>query len=134
MTFASGMRVRRSRIPTALEDGGTGARTREEAVAALGVPSLTADNTFTGRNDFNGAFGVRLISHDSDLTLGSVDGVRIGQDGGTGFYCLLDPTNLTGNTYAAFPDKSGTIAFLDDITGGSGLSQAQILARISMGF
>jgi hypothetical protein len=128
------MRVRRSRIPTALEDGGTGSRTREEAVAALGVPSLTADNTFTGANEFTGTLNARLISHPSDLTLGSVDGVRIGQDGGSGFYCLLEPSALTASHYAVLPDKDGTLAMLSDITGGSGLSQAQTFARISMGF
>ena len=77
MTFASGMRVRRSRIPTALEDGGTGSRTREEAVAALQVPSLSGDNTFTGQNQFGAVTTVLSGS----LYLGSNANVL---DGGAG--------------------------------------------------
>jgi hypothetical protein len=130
MTFASGMRVRRSRIPTALEDGGTGSRTREEAVAALGVPSLTADNVFLGENRF-GTVNVVRIGRASELALFTVDTLRI--EGGAAD-AVLDLTLLTGDQTYALPDASGTLALTSDITGGSGLSQAQTFARISMGF
>ena len=125
------MRVRRSRIPTALEDGGTGSRTREEAVAALGVPSLTADNTFTGSNTFGTVWANQIGRDGNDLTIVTLDTVTI--DGAQG-NAVLDTSTMTGTRTLAFPDSDGTLALLSDITGGSGLSQAQTFARISMGF
>lgn len=69
------MRVRRSRIPTALEDGGTGSRTREEAVAALGVPSLDGDNVFLGRGTFPDVraatvYSTGILQADATVTFG----------------------------------------------------------------
>ena len=112
MTIASGMRPRRQRVPTALEDGGTGSRTREEAVAVLGVPSLDGNNVFTGLNTF-GTVNASVVADSSDLTLTSVDGVRIGQNG-TAIYCLLDPSALTTARYHAFQDADGTLALTGD--------------------
>ncbi len=87
------MRVRRSRIPTALEDGGTGSRKREEAVAALGVPSLTADNTFTGGNTFN------------DLLTVTTGSVYLGTNAN-----VLDGSAAFGPFAWDLPAASGTLA------------------------
>ena len=107
MTFASGMRVRRSRIPTALEDGGTGSRTREEAVATLGVPSLNTDNTFTGRNTFPEVLSGTLASSgllqaDGDVTF--TDGLlTLGTD---------TITHSNGFAALVLPAGTGTLAVL----------------------
>ncbi len=103
------MRVRRSRIPTALEDGGTGSRTREEAVAALGVPSLTADNTFTGTNTFSSPLQASVIASDSEMTLVTTEGPRLGANGLTP-YVHLDVTGISDIRTMSFPDASGTLA------------------------
>lgn len=117
MTIASGMRPRRLRVPTALQDGGTGARTAQEAVAALGVPSLDGDNTFTGTNTFDGRLLVETVQAISDLTLLTTDVVTL--TGGTGS-AALDLTGLSATRTITFPDASGTLALTSDITGGSG--------------
>ena len=94
MTIASGMRPRRLRVPTALQDGGTGARTAQEAVAALGVPSLDGDNTFTGtRNAFNGA----VVAKGGTIALGADESV-------------LDGSAASGPWAWTLPGKTGTIA------------------------
>lgn len=107
MTFASGMRVRRSRIPTALEDGGTGSRTREEAVAALGVPSLTGANVFTGTiNQFSSNILASSVSAGALQATTSVD------------FSQIATINVNSNdlTFPAafatydFPAASGTLA------------------------
>lgn len=108
MTFASGMRVRRSRIPTALEDGGTGSRTREEAVAALGVPSLDGDNVFTGVNEFQ---GVLQSNGGLELTLPSGFLNVIDEDGHIN---VLDFSGTSSGRVYALPDADGTIALSGD--------------------
>lgn len=96
MTIASGMRPRRLRVPTALADGGTGARTAQEAVAALGVPSLDGDNTFTAFNTFAGP-----VALEGTLALGTNQNA-------------LDGSAAAGPWAWALPGASGTIALTGD--------------------
>lgn len=111
MTIASGMRPRRLRIPTALADGGTGARTREEAVAVLGVPSLGGNNTFTGLNTFGTVWANSIGRDGNDLTIVTLDTVTI--DGAQG-NAVLDTSTMTGTRVLAFPDADGTLALTGD--------------------
>ena len=117
MTIASGLRPRRQRVPTALADGGTGARTREEAVVALEVPALDADNVFTGTNSFTGTSGVftSRVWTDVDLTFLTTDVFNFQDGGGTNYVEFLGAANSI-----AFPNASGTLALLSDITAGGG--------------
>lgn len=114
MTIASGMRPRRLRVPTALADGGTGARTAQEAVAALGVPSLDADNTFTRYNTFDRvdaeSLNVGVLQANTSATF-PIATININSND------LTFPSAFA--TYS-FPAASGTIALLSDITAGSG--------------
>jgi len=110
LTIASGMRPRRLRVPTALQDGGTGSRTREEAVAVLGVPSLDGDNVFTGtQNTF------------PDIRAGTVYSTGTMQADGTvtftnGLMTLGTDTLTHSNGFAALtlPAAVGTLALTGD--------------------
>ena len=93
MTIASGMRPRRLRLPTALADGGTGARTAVESRAALGVPGLDTDNTFTGITVFTNSVTVQS----GQIDLGSSPNV-------------LDGSAVAGPWAWTLPGASGTIA------------------------
>ena len=113
MTIASGMRSIHRRKATAISDGGTGATTAPEALAALGAPTLEGDNVFTGDNLFGTLYSDR-VGTDGDLTLFTTDIITL-EGGGGARSSAFDLTALTGTgQYMTVPDKSGTIALTGD--------------------
>lgn len=115
------MRLPRKRVPASIEDGGTGARTAQEALAELGAPTLEGDNYFTGENYF-GRVHSDTLGTDGDLTLTTVDTVTVERSGGS---AVLDFSLLGSNRTLTFQDASGTVAFISDITAGSGTASGQ---------
>lgn len=82
-----------------------------EAREWLGVPSLDADNVFTGDNTFADVLATRLssplIGTDSDLTLYTTDVFSFSAASKT------NGVEFLGNARSfAFPDASGTLALL----------------------
>ena len=99
MTIASGMRSIHRRKATAISDGGTGATTAPEALAALGAPTLEGDNVFTGTNTFNDRILVGTVQAIGDLTFLTTDVFNFEDGGGTNYVEFLG----AGHSLA-FPD------------------------------
>lgn len=108
MTIHSGMRPIRRRVPASIEDGGTGARTAQEAAAALGVPSLDGDNVFTGQNEFEGTTQIRGAL---EITLTGSDALNVIDSGAA--INVLDFSASNGATYT-LPAGGGTVAISGD--------------------
>lgn len=104
MTISSGMRSIHRRKATAIEDGGTGATTAPEALAALGAPTLDGDNVFTGENTFGTVWASR-VGTDGDLTFLTTDVFNFEDGGGTNYVEFLG-----AGRSIAFPDADGTLA------------------------
>jgi hypothetical protein len=85
-----------------------------------------------GSISFYGGIGTAGNANGGDVLLSGGSGDGSGTDGviklfqsNTPFKSeTLDLTSLTDDRTVTFPDKDGTIAYLDDITGGSGITRS----------
>ena len=94
--------------------------------------SNTAQNIIIrGNNDTDGTGGSVTIGNpgrgDINFFTSLENGYRFYQPGGSTFYGSIQFDTLTSNQNYDFPDKSGTVALLDDITAGVSSSANNVL-------